>query len=177
MSASFLKNSVLPILEGNKELEVVRTTRIPFNPASVQRAGVKRKTKQETSKAASAAAPAPITVWVWKTVDKSKIPPPPVPKPPPKVFGTEVGVGEDWSHLSKRRQRARIGKVRRDVRAMKLAILKRKEEGKLIYERNMAIHRKKLLKLPSQATAQTISKSNTKVAPTVAGKLQTDTLS
>lgn len=175
MSVSFLKKSVLPILEGNKELEVVRTTRIPFNPASVQRASVKRKNKQqETSKAAFAAAPAPVTVWVWKTVDKSKIPPPPVTKPLSKVFGTEVGVGEDWSHLSKRRQRARIGKVRRDVRTMKLAILKRKEDGKLIYERNMSIHQKKLLKLPSQATN---SKSNRKVAPTVAGKLQTVTLS
>ena len=109
---------MLPILEGNKELEMVRTTRIPFNPApTTPRAGGKRK---NTPHAASAAAPAPVTVWVWKPIDKSKLPLPPAPKPPRKVFGTEVGVGEDWSHLSKRRGRARVGKVRRDVSAMRV---------------------------------------------------------
>jgi hypothetical protein len=33
-----------------------------------------------------------------------------------EVFGTEVGVGEDWGHLNKRRRRAREGKVARDVK-------------------------------------------------------------
>jgi hypothetical protein len=32
-----------------------------------------------------------------------------------EVFGAEVGVGEDWSHLNKRRRRAREEKVARDV--------------------------------------------------------------
>lgn len=35
------------------------------------------------------------------------------------MFGAEVGVGEDWSHLNKRRQRAREGKVARDVTWLK----------------------------------------------------------
>jgi hypothetical protein len=127
----FLKKSVLPILEGNKELEIVRTTRIPFNPASVTPRGAnKRKNKQEASHAAKAAAPAPVTVWVWKLVDKSKLPRPPRPKPPRKIFGVEVGVGADWSHLSKRRKRTRMGKVRRDVSAMKVAQLVRKQKVK-----------------------------------------------
>ncbi|KAF9459730.1 hypothetical protein BDZ94DRAFT_1267532 [Collybia nuda] len=159
-SMTFLKNAVLPILEGNKELQIVRTTRVPFNPAPSQRTGGKRKNKPETTNAASAAAPAPVTTWVWKTVDKSNILPPPVPKMPPKVFGTEVGVEEDWSHLNKRRQRARTGKVARDVTAMKLAIIKRKIEGKRIYERNMAIHQKKLVQVLGQATAKTKSNAN-----------------
>lgn len=44
---------------------------------------------------------------------------PPKPKKEYKVFGTEVGVGEDWSHLNKRRRRAREGKVERDVAWLK----------------------------------------------------------
>jgi len=35
-----------------------------------------------------------------------------------EVFGGEVGVGEDWSHLNKRRRRARDEKVARDVKWM-----------------------------------------------------------
>ncbi|KAF8229753.1 hypothetical protein L208DRAFT_1187826, partial [Tricholoma matsutake] len=119
-SMTFLKRSVLPVLEGNKELKIMRTTRIPFNPAPTgNRAGTKRKGKQESSRATPAAAPAPVTVWVWKPVDKSKLPRPSAPKPQRKIFGVEVGVGADWSHLNKRRERARFGKVRGDVSAMK----------------------------------------------------------
>lgn len=120
---------------------MVKTTRIPFHPAPTQRAGGKRKNKQEMSQAAAASAPAPVTVWVWKTVDKSKIHKPPIPKPPRQVFGTEVGVGEDWSHLSKRRQRTRVGKVRRDVATMRLVVARRKEEEEQIYQKNMEILR------------------------------------
>ena len=110
---------------------MVRTTRIPFNPAPpTSRATGKRKGKQEVSHAASAAAPAPVTVWIWKPVDKTKLPRPASLKPPRKIFGIEVGVGADWSHLNKRRRRARFGKVRRDVSAMKMAQLVRKQKTK-----------------------------------------------
>jgi hypothetical protein len=175
LNIRFLKNSILPVLEGSKELEIVKTTRIPFNPAPTQRAGGKRKNKQETSHAAAAAAPAPVIVWVWQSVDKSKIPKPPVPKLPRQIFGTEVGVGEDWSHLSKRRQRTRVGKIRRDVATMRLLVAKRKEEGKQIYERNTEIHRRKTLELTGQAAGQTISKTN--VLPRVGTKSPTFALS
>jgi hypothetical protein len=35
------------------------------------------------------------------------------------AFGAEVGVGEDWDHLNRRRRRAREEKVERDVRWMR----------------------------------------------------------
>lgn len=43
--------------------------------------------------------------------------PQPAPKPKPRrePFGTVVGVGEDWGHLNRRRQRSRVEKVQRDV--------------------------------------------------------------
>lgn len=60
--------------------------------------------------------------WLWR--------PRTSPHPPTKwelikskdkgpLFGAEVGNGEDWGHLNKRRQRARVGKVRRDMQFMK----------------------------------------------------------
>lgn len=129
-TSRFLKKEILPILEGNKELETIRTTRIPFNPANVTHATGKRKGKKDASQTSSAAAPAPVTVWVWKTIDPSTLPKPPAPKVIKERFGIEVGVGEDWSHLSKRRMRARFGKVRRDVGTMKLVNKLREEKAK-----------------------------------------------
>lgn len=49
--------------------------------------------------------------WAWRQK-------PVHPRNPPKpkvVFGQEVGVGEDFSHLSKRRQRTREETVTREV--------------------------------------------------------------
>jgi hypothetical protein len=59
----------------------------------------------------------PVSTWMWQLVDKSKESPFDSTKKDTdeEVFGAEVGVGEDWSHLNKRRRRAREGKVSRDV--------------------------------------------------------------
>lgn len=58
-----------------------------------------------------------VDVYLWQL----RTNPPTLPKPQPdkKVFGAEVGVGEDWSHLNKRRRRARPEKVMRDVSWMR----------------------------------------------------------
>ena len=49
--------------------------------------------------------------WVWQRRIVN-VPNPPRPK---AVYGTEVGVGEDFSHLNKRRQRSREASIQRDV--------------------------------------------------------------
>ena len=70
---------------------------------------------QTLTKSARKAADLPTTtdVWLWQTkVSKPK----PEPEPEAEVFGVAVGVGADWSHLNKRRRRAREGKVARDVK-------------------------------------------------------------
>ncbi|KAH9941278.1 uncharacterized protein BXZ73DRAFT_42261 [Epithele typhae] len=59
----------------------------------------------------------PVKTWRWDfmeapTQSKTK----PVEKAP---YGAEVGVGEDFSHLNKRRQRSRVRHVTRDVSWMK----------------------------------------------------------
>jgi hypothetical protein len=57
---------------------------------------------------------------MWQPIDKSANP---VRKSKDEdatvVFGAEVGVGKDWSHLNRRRRRVREEKVARDVKWMR----------------------------------------------------------
>lgn len=57
--------------------------------------------------------------WVWKVIPPGERAEPPMPPKVKEVVGTEVGVGQDVSHLSKRRQLARVGKVSREVTKLK----------------------------------------------------------
>jgi hypothetical protein len=68
----------------------------------------------------------PRNTWLWRMATP---PPPPKPVPTstlsksellglPRLTAADVGVGEDWSHLNKRRQRARKEKVQRDLKWM-----------------------------------------------------------
>jgi hypothetical protein len=76
--------------------------------------------KAQVKKTSAAALSHPVSTWMWELVDKSKESSlEDTKKDRDEVFGTEVGVGEDWSHLNKRRQRARGEKVTRDVKWMK----------------------------------------------------------
>ncbi|KAI0330082.1 hypothetical protein GY45DRAFT_1371049 [Cubamyces sp. BRFM 1775] len=56
-----------------------------------------------------------LQLWRWQLKQAE----PKEPEPVKQVFGKEVGVGADWSHLNKRRQRAREGKVKMDVEWLK----------------------------------------------------------
>ncbi|KAH9896653.1 hypothetical protein C8Q73DRAFT_642221 [Cubamyces lactineus] len=59
--------------------------------------------------------PSSVELWRWQI----KEPETKEPEPVKQVFGKEVGVGADWSHLNKRRQRAREEKVKKDVQWLK----------------------------------------------------------
>ena len=74
--------------------------------------------KAHAKKISVAALSHPVSTWVWQLVDKSREPSLKDTKEDEdeEVFGAEVGVGEDWSHLNKRRRRARDEKVARDVK-------------------------------------------------------------
>lgn len=60
----------------------------------------------------------PVSTWMWQSVNRSNEWSLENTKKDDKeeVVGTEVGVGEDWGHLNKRRRRAREEKVVRDVK-------------------------------------------------------------
>jgi hypothetical protein len=119
--SSFLKHQVLPIMKGNKEIRLATTTRIPTLAAEpTQQAQAKNKGKNKPATSTPVATPSPVTVRLWKPVTH------PIPKtkevnwgPYAKSFkpvGHEVGVGEDWGHLNRRRKRTRLSVVKGDHR-------------------------------------------------------------
>lgn len=130
-SNSYLKQAILPVLEGKNEVKLFRILRehVINQPHSKDTNTGKGKKKSQ------AAPPPPETrvkhAYVWKLVDRKRLAIQTAGrikiKPKKPAFGVEVGVGEDWSHLNKRRQRARMGKVARDVQKMvELRKLRRK---------------------------------------------------
>ena len=104
---SYLKSAVLPALAKKNEIKRVHTT-VTFTKEEME------ARLQNLDKAARRTANVHSTqaVFAWKP--KAPVPKP-KPKPVPEVFGKEVGVGEDWSHLNRRRRRAREASVARDV--------------------------------------------------------------
>lgn len=121
----YLKTVVLPhMCKKIQEVEKFHTIRslsgeeIQHRLATMSRSA--RKAKGDSL-------PATTSVWLWKL--RTPPPPPPEQKKEKPVFGAEVGVGEDWSHLNKRRQHAREEKVARDVTWLKdLANIRRERE-------------------------------------------------
>ncbi|PIL27332.1 hypothetical protein GSI_10479 [Ganoderma sinense ZZ0214-1] len=105
-SMRYLKKVVLPDLEQRGQVEKVHTKR----PLSGEEAAKFQANLTKGKK--TAAVPEYNWLWLWQL--KAAVPEKP-PRPEKKAFGAEVGVGEDWSHLNKRRQRARQEKVGRDV--------------------------------------------------------------
>jgi hypothetical protein len=99
----FLKVMVLPALAEASEIRMFRQPRLTPVEETVK---VKGRD--------------PGFEFLWKVVDPNEVPPPRRSKPKKEVVGREVGVDVDYGHLNNRRQNARVGKISRDVEAMKL---------------------------------------------------------
>ncbi|GJE86702.1 hypothetical protein PsYK624_027830 [Phanerochaete sordida] len=106
-SMRFLKKAILPALEAKKEVEKVHTISTMTPEEVEQRLNALSKAQRRTAHIQTSKA-----IWVWRPKA-----PQPVPKPKAavEVFGKDVGVGEDWGHLNRRRRRAREASVERDV--------------------------------------------------------------
>jgi len=102
-SIRFLKREVLPVLAKSHEIKMVKQS-----PSTAVDDMVKVKRGRESG-----------VEFVWQVADPNDIPPRPVPKLAKEVVGKEVGVNVDYQHLNRRRQNARVGKITRDVEAMK----------------------------------------------------------
>ncbi|SJL06717.1 uncharacterized protein ARMOST_10059 [Armillaria ostoyae] len=120
-SLSFLKTTLLPLLQLNHELKPVKSLRIPEAGTAPQKQKAKKKGKKTVDTVQ------PITTWVWKPTPEyakelahqsalARAAAEAANKP---VYGSEVGIGEDYSHLNRRRLRARPGKIRRALFAKK----------------------------------------------------------
>ncbi|KAF9788523.1 hypothetical protein BJ322DRAFT_1099038 [Thelephora terrestris] len=125
-SVRYLKAVVLPHMSDKiQEIEKFHTTKSLSDEEKQHRLATMSKSAR---KAKASLLPTITDVWLWRMTAR---PPPPLePKKKKPVFGVEVGVGEDWLHLNKRRQRAREGKVVRDVTWLReLTKMRREREG------------------------------------------------
>ncbi|KAI0711570.1 hypothetical protein C8Q76DRAFT_737144 [Earliella scabrosa] len=111
-SMRYLKKVVLPDLEQEGVVEKVHTKE-PLSEEELERM---RANLAKSRKTKPVALSSHVAYWRWQlrqARDEEPL------KEEKRRFGTEVGVGEDWSHLNKRRQRAREEKVARDVAWLK----------------------------------------------------------
>ncbi|KAG1881929.1 hypothetical protein C8R48DRAFT_682777 [Suillus tomentosus] len=122
-SLQYLKRVVLPELVNSKKVEKFCAKR------TLSQAEIDHRLQTVTKAARKEQAvllAAPRNTWLWRMATP---PPPPKPLPAstlsksellglPRLTAADVGVGEDWSHLNKRRQRARKEKVERDLKWM-----------------------------------------------------------
>ncbi|KAG6888806.1 hypothetical protein C0995_005826 [Termitomyces sp. Mi166 len=127
-SKAFFKRNILQYLVGTQEIVKLRSERMS---ESNQLFKINKKGKKVPLYLTNVGQ-VKHSVWVWKSihaVDLTTIKlKPPTNKPPPipslprqrEPFGAEVGVGEDLSHLSKKRQKARRVEIRRDLHMMKV---------------------------------------------------------
>lgn len=111
------------MLEGKREIKLVAAPRLPSRPPAPQN-GKQGKAAQKQAKSSAPPLPASsVSAWVWKPVDKTALPA--ARKASAGLDGISareraLGAGEDWSHLSKRRQRARVRKVQMDIDKLSL---------------------------------------------------------
>ncbi|KAH7875112.1 uncharacterized protein C8R40DRAFT_1237307 [Lentinula edodes] len=149
-SMRYLKTQILPILQGHKEIRKATGKRFHAVPeAKVDTGNAKTKTKAKgkgnsnsgiaghsQSSASTPSAPIPYTVHLWMPTQKPKVIKDAVASPAMTVdLGAEVGVGADWDHLNKRRQRARGEKVKRDLGiASQVRKSERQERKRAVWE-------------------------------------------
>ncbi|KAF8621785.1 hypothetical protein AX15_007521 [Amanita polypyramis BW_CC] len=123
-SLRFLKRAVLPILEGNRVIQMKQIKRISSPLAATSSSTSAKKGEKQEATSSSAGR----KIWAWTPVDPSTVPKPRTPESPKPNLGTAVGIGMDWSHLNTRRERARAAKVTRDYSKMKEALQKHGEK-------------------------------------------------
>jgi hypothetical protein len=111
LALRYLKTVVLPHMRDNtQEIEKFHSVQTMSEDDIERRLASLTKSAR---KAKGNTLPTTGDVWLWRT--RTRPPLPPGPEKETCTFGAEVGVGEDQSHLNKRRQRAREEKVTRDL--------------------------------------------------------------
>ncbi|KAL1938844.1 hypothetical protein VTO73DRAFT_11224 [Trametes versicolor] len=110
-SMRYLKRVILPDLEQSGKVEKAHTKQT-LTEAELEalKANMGKKSKKAST------LPSHVQLWRWQL--KEAKPQEPAPEET-KLYGSEVGLGADWSHLNKRRQRGRQEKVREDMKWLK----------------------------------------------------------
>ncbi|CDO75636.1 hypothetical protein BN946_scf184840.g19 [Trametes cinnabarina] len=118
-SMRYLKKVVLPELAGADKIQKVHA-KVQLSKEELEE--LKDRMGRWSKKSASL--PQNVELWRWQLKTQETAPPAPKKE---DVFGKEVGVGADWSHLNRRRQQAREEKVKKDVEWLKELDRARKE--------------------------------------------------
>jgi len=112
-SMRYLKSVVIPSLLRTKDVERVHETHnLTAEEMEHRLQSMTRSSRKDVASLSS-------TMDVWRFRIRTHKPTGTKPQPPENTFGKDVGVGADWSHLNKRRQRSRVLSVTRDVRWLK----------------------------------------------------------
>jgi hypothetical protein len=103
-----------------RDVKKVHIKRV-LSPAEIERRKATMSQAQLKKTPVEALLSQPVSSWMWQLVDKSNEPSRAARDKGEEegVLGAEVGVGEDWGHLNKRRREAREEKVARDVKWVK----------------------------------------------------------
>ncbi|KZT22782.1 hypothetical protein NEOLEDRAFT_1180684 [Neolentinus lepideus HHB14362 ss-1] len=121
-SVRYLKQVVLPAMEHSLEIEKFHT-KAALSQTEIE--GRLASLSKSANKAKQAAISGTLqSVWLWRF--RSEPPPQQEKEELEKLYGEEVGVGRDLSHLSKRRRAARVKKVEKAVKFMRSVQLARK---------------------------------------------------
>ncbi|KAI0088440.1 hypothetical protein BDY19DRAFT_1072238 [Irpex rosettiformis] len=111
-SMSYMKRVLLPALVGQQVVGKIHVKPTLIGTEKAQQLAKLSKSQRQTTAVKTA-----LHGYFGWVATKPKTPH--TPKTPEEPFGTAVGVGEDWGHLNKRRQRSRGEKVQRDVEWLK----------------------------------------------------------
>ncbi|KAH9059568.1 hypothetical protein EDB87DRAFT_766685 [Lactarius vividus] len=124
----FLKRTILENLVRTRDVKKVHIKRV-LTPAEVEHR-MSTMSKAQLKKTSAEALSQPVSTWAWQSVDKSATPVRVSKDEGAEVtFGAEVGVGEDWGHLNRRRRRVREEKVARDVKWMRKVQMAREDSN------------------------------------------------
>ncbi|KAL1730428.1 hypothetical protein EV714DRAFT_250172 [Schizophyllum commune] len=107
---------ILEHLSGQRIIAMSKFKRVTETPAASS------SSKHASASDAEAPAANTHTVYAWRWLQELPRDPPPAPAPKREPYGWQVGVGEDRSHLNKRRQRARGPKIRAAVMQWKTEV-------------------------------------------------------
>ena len=119
----YLKKVILPALESENKVEKIHVKHTATE-AELQRVA------EAKTKAARKATSSSLHCWLWRIPPQQPDPAQPPPQRPSSNLAADVGFGEDWSFLNKRRERAREKKTRKLFALVKAMNKKEKEQAR-----------------------------------------------
>ncbi|KAJ7723418.1 hypothetical protein B0H16DRAFT_1895848 [Mycena metata] len=141
-SISFLKHSILPIIEGEQYVRHIRETRLVTRAADKSRPAP-RGSKQQPASAARGS-PVETMVWLWRSATPPKrVEKPPVPRPP---------IVYDCSHMKASKRKAH--RTRDELAAKRAELQERRDKLKAEARHKVEVERRTIRRTEGRARHQ-----------------------